>query len=68
MAGKRGNRLLAMTVNYTFEGLEGRIITDIAVANRRTKETKTVTALWDTGATCSFVSRETAYALGLNPY
>ena len=67
-AGKHDNHLLAMSVNYTFDGLARRIITDITVANERTKETKTAAALWDTGATCSFVSRETAYALGLKPY
>lgn len=66
--GKRRSHLLAMTVNYTFDGLARRIITDITVMNRRTKERKTVSALWDTGATCSFVSKETAYALGLKPY
>lgn len=68
MTKKHDNHLLAMTVNYTFDGLARRIITDITVMNRRTKETMTATALWDTGATCSFVSRETAYALGLKPY
>ena len=68
MTKKHDNHLLAMSVNYTFDGLARRIITDITVANERTKETKTAAALWDTGATCSFVSKETAYALGLKPY